>query len=304
MLKHVVEKNQTELIELINSISPTIETFPTDDENHTFNRLCEALHQESIRPVDDSTRDRKMNARKNMNIFLENLQATNLLHMISHAVNLNQSRTFWLLTSHADNIHERDIDGNTVLHLMAKLNETGSGWNSRLISHLLKKRCRLDAINSEKKSAIDIAAEVGNIRMVEALLSVGANIFGNQGSTSTLDLIHTVMLAMPVGEKTPLLNVIERTVKLVDNAVRISVDEKQALVIQERNIAVMMITHKRLGNQSGLKTLDENILKSMILEEVNRVYTDDYLRNLDVVKRRHMIMRAFDIHVLDKHKKY
>ena len=69
MLKHVVEKNQTELIELINRISPTIETFPTDDENHRFNRLCEALHQESIRPVDDSTHTRKIIARKNMNIF-------------------------------------------------------------------------------------------------------------------------------------------------------------------------------------------------------------------------------------------
>ena len=298
MLAYVKNHNQYALIKLLSDMLPITEIFPTDGENHMFDALCEDIHKEYIRPVDFSTATRRRNVNDKMNSFITHLQATNLLQMTSRAVKLNQFKTVRVLTRHTGNVHERDIDGNTVLHLMAKLSSSGktNGWYSHTLDHLLFKRCDLDAINSENKSALDIAAELGSVSMVEVLLEFGANIFGNQDSTPTLDFIHTVMLNRPVDEKTPLLNDIERIVESVDNSVRSRVDEIEALVIQERNLALMMNTHKRLGKHSKLNLLDENIIRLMVLKEVNRVYTADYLRNLSTDVRREMIIDAYDIH--------
>ena len=297
MLAYVNKHNQYALIQLLSDMLPITEIFPTDSENHMFDTLCEA-RQECIRPRDFSTNMRRRHVHDMMDTFITNLRATNLLCMTSRAVKLNQFTTVLILAHHTGNVHQRDVDGNTVLHLIAKLSTSRklNGWYFSILDHLLKKRCDLDAINSENKSALDIAAELGCVNMVEELLKFGANIFGNQDSAPTLDFIHTVMLNRPVDEKTPLLEEIECTVKSVDNSVRGRVDEIEALVIQERNLAFMMSTHKRLGKQSRLNHLDENMVRSMVLEEINRVYTADYLRNLSTDVRREMIIDAYDIH--------
>ena len=298
MLAYVNRRDQYELIQLIRDMLPTPEIFPTVDENDYFNILCEEIHQEQILPANLRSTTRKINLSNAMRSFITKMQATNMLSMTSRAANLNQYKTVWVIIHHTKNVNERDIDGNTVLHIVAKLNspQKVNGWFRAILGRLLDKRYDLDAINSENKSALDIAAELGNVCMVKELLKVGANLFGNQYSKSTLDLIHTMMLDKSVNETTPLLGDIERIVNFVDNSVRSRVEEIEALVIQERNLAVMMSTHKRLGNHSRIHHLDENILKLMVLKEINRDYTTDYLQNLSTDDRRKMIINAYAIH--------
>ena len=243
------------------------DTGPTRPQLDEFFSLCGAIDKEDRLPWDRNKSERKNDLWHNLNVFLEGLQTKNLVSMAVYAQKGNQPEIVKLLIKITTDFTARDGEGNTMLHVAVNLNDQS------ILTHLLENGVEIETINQDGKSALELAVESGCRMAVRILVRAGADIFGTSGSRqSTLHFIQDLIADRAVDRMTPKFEETESFLSEIDNSVRRTVFEIDRLVIQERNLAVLMATHKRLGELAGLRNIDEKMIREFVLEEVSSTY--------------------------------
>lgn len=269
------------------------DTGPTRPQLERFFALCNDIDEENLRPWDHNKHEREHDVRNALNEFLSGLQTKNLVSMSVYAQGGNKPEIVRLLIRMTTDFTMRDNLGNTMLHVAARINDR---FGPRILLDILSKNeVDIDVINQDGKSALKLAVESGCRMTVRILLSCGADIFGTRGDRqTTLHFIHDLMFDRPVDQMTPNFEEIESMLSEIDNSVRRTVAQIDKPFIQERNLAVLMATHKRLGELSGLHNLDEKMIREFVLEEVSSTYHGGPTNQTSDI-RRQMIIAAYEV---------
>jgi hypothetical protein len=278
--------NQPRIVSILNRMS-TLDDCPTKAQLEEFYEICAEEYAEENRPVADKSKTRLDNVMLRLKFFITKLQATNMLTMVSHVLQRNQLRICNLLISTTKDVNATDIHGNNLMHILYKHGPYGH-W----LRHVLEIGVDPDFLDSNGKSTLHMAVESGKLEDVNVLLKYGADIFGMSGDIPTRDLIDDVILDRVEDVKTPIFEAIRRIVEEVYKSVCSRVAEIDEGKIQERNLAVMMVTLERLGKDSKLYNLDQQMIQEFVLKEVRNTYRGG-LRNQTSDTRRQMIIDAY-----------
>jgi hypothetical protein len=308
---------------------PTENNFPTPKDLNKFYKICNQLveldrnPQQVPRQVFIRLKKDWLNLLKTF-VFRQShvKKVTNMVPMLQYVMENNQFENFSLLLGMVNDVNAKNSDGDTVLHLAAMsgsqkmldevlrlkiidLNATNSHGNTVLhilsssydtqtVRYLIHKGVNINSVNLDRKSALHMATQLGNVTMVTVLLKFGADIFGMHGSIPAYQFIQNLMLDRPEDRRTHNLKAIEHMLKSVDTLVRSWVTDMDEKSIRDRNLAAMMCSHKHLGHASYLRNIDENILR-MILKDSDSHHQGG-VGMIELVHRKKLIEDAFALY--------
>jgi len=268
-----------------------------------FQELCVNLES-----AGDNFEEREK-ARSTLRVFDELVREDNQLARLLYAVRQNQFRTTRFLIDSGVDINKCDKDGNTALHVATGMIES----RSIMIHILLDRGAAPNVLNRRGQSPLRTAVSLGHHRIIPILIEAGADV-NEQDSLGQSPLHKAVaqcdfrsmyallhggadifttceMLIGPKTLKYTLPKFVKRlwyeahgdenakrafehmmyTVDDIDNYVRNGVDK----LSQKKALAVMMGSHKELGENSILNTIDPDVIKNLILGSSELVQPGD-----------------------------